>query len=293
MNLLEAYQIVYNLTLRILKLKMLRCLALSLIVLFTFNLDPGSQLKADDSQKTEVIGFYTAGCIENSVELPSEGTGYQVIRLSRKRYYGHPDLIQYLQSLAEDIASRLKGALLIGDLSQRNGGPLPSDHNSHQTGLDADILFWQNPLAIKRTLSWPEREKMEPLSLLTPDFARIDYFRWNSVHGKMLKLAASSEKVDRIFVNPVIKRELCEEYRGEEWLRKIRPWWGHDGHFHVRLRCPNDSPLCEPQEPVPPGDGCDEDLNSWFRLETLREKKDTKPRAPRQLPEQCLAILSR
>ena len=55
----------------------------------------------------------------------------------------------------------------------------------------------------------------------------------------MLEVAASDPVVDRIFVNPVIKRELCtHEPPGSLWLRKLRPWWGHHDHFHVRLRCP-------------------------------------------------------
>lgn len=243
-------------------------------------------------EPAESIGFYTAGCIKNSIPLPENGTGYQVIRLSRQRFYGHPDLIEYIRSLAEEVMGRLGGELLIGDLSRKNGGPLPDDHSSHQIGLDADILFWQNPVAIKRTLALKERERIEPLSLMNPDFTGIDHSRWNPIYGGILKLAAMSRRVDRIFVNPFIKRELCKTYRGEDWLGKIRPWWGHDGHFHVRLYCPEGSPLCKPQEPVPPGDGCDSDLDGWFKLGSLREKKSDKPRTQRPLPKECLTLLS-
>jgi len=262
------------------------------IVFITVLFHSVDQSKAIEPEETQSIGYYTAGCIKNSAALPVDGTGYQVIRLSRQRFYGHPDLIEYIQSLAEEVTSRLRGELLIGDLSQKNGGPLPDDHSSHQIGLDADILFWQNPIAIKRTLSPTEREKIEPLSLMTPDFTGIDDSRWNPIYGGMLKLAATSNKVDRIFVNPFIKRKLCETYKNEDWLRKIRPWWGHDGHFHVRLHCPDSSPLCKPQPPVPPGDGCDSDLDGWFKLGSLREKKSDRPKARRPLPKECLTLLS-
>jgi penicillin-insensitive murein endopeptidase len=250
------------------------------------------QLSASESGKTQSIGFYTAGCIKNADALPADGTGYQVIRLSRKRYYGHSDLIRYIQSLAHDVTSRLGSTLLIGDLSMQKGGPLPDDHNSHQIGLDADILFWQHFIAAKRILAYPEREKIEPLSLLTPDLAAIDESKWDLIDGEILKLAASSEKIDRIFVNPLIKRRICGTYQGEDWLRKIRPWWGHDGHFHVRLRCPVDSPLCQTQESVPPGDGCGADLDSWFTKKAQGEKKKSIGRAQRKLPKECLIILS-
>ena len=250
------------------------------------------QSSARESGKTQAIGFYTAGCIKNADALPADGTGYQVIRLSRKRYYGHPDLIQYIRSLAHEVASHLTGTLLIGDLSMQKGGPLPDDHNSHQIGLDADILFLQPTIATKRILAYPEREKIEPLSLLTPDLDAIDESKWDLMDGEILKLAASSEKVDRIFVNPLIKRRIYKTYQGEGWLRKIRPWWGHDGHFHVRLHCPVDSPLCQSQEPVPPGDGCGADLGLWFTKVAKEEKKKSTGKAQHPLPKECLTILS-
>lgn len=265
-----------------------------LIVFIIFCLYAENQLKADEPDKSEVIGFYTSGCIANSLPLPEAGTGYQVIRLSRKRFYGYPDLIEYIKSLGQSVASSLTGTLLIGDLSQEKGGPLLDDHNSHQNGLDADILFWQNPVATKRILTWRERENIYPLSLLRDNNKNLDYSKWNSIHGGILKLAASSGKVDRIFVNPLIKRNLCTKYEGEDWLSKIRPWWGHDGHFHVRFSCPYDSPLCKPQKPVPEGDGCDTDLDSWLRKIARIQKNDDKPRpkARTTLPKECLTFLS-
>jgi len=265
----------------------------TLILITTFCLFPGNRSDAIESEKSEVIGFYTSGCIANSLPLPEAGTGYQVIRLSRKRFYGHPNLTQYIKSLGRSVASYLTGTLLIGDLSQEKGGPLPDEHSSHQNGLDADILFWQNPIAAKRILTWSERENIYPLSLLRDNNKNLDYSKWNPIHGGILKLAASSGKVNRIFVNPLIKRNLCAMYEGEDWLSKIRPWWGHDGHFHVRLSCPYDSPLCKPQKPVPDGDGCDTGLDSWLKAIARIQKKDDKPRpkARTPLPKECLTLL--
>lgn len=249
-----------------------------------------NKTEAAEPEKAEAIGYYTAGCIKDAAALPVDGKGYQVIRLSRKRFYGHPELIEYIQSLGQMIASHLEGTLLIGDLSLQKGGPLPSDHSSHQIGLDADILFWQYPIAVRRTLTQAEREGIGPASLLSADNADIDISKWVPVHGETLRLAASSAKVERIFVNPLIKKKLCETYRGEEWLRKIRPWYGHDGHFHVRLGCPDGSPLCEPQETIPPGDGCGADLDWWFTEEAAKKRYEkSKPKA---LPKECLSVLA-
>ena len=58
----------------------------------------------------------------------------------------------------------------------------------------------------------------------------------------------------RIFVNAAIKKALCREAGSDRgWLAKVRPWWGHDYHFHVRISCPADSAHCEPQQPPVPG----------------------------------------
>ena len=265
-------------------------LSLLLTIFITICFHSTIRLKAIETGATQSIGYYTAGCIKNAAALPVDGVGYQVIRQSRKRYYGHPDLIQFIRSLGQAVASGLGGTLLIGDLSKENGGLMSDDHRSHQIGLDADILFWQYPITIKRMLTLQEREEIHPLSLLTADLADIDNSKWNLIHGEIVKMAASSSpKVERIFVNPIIKRKLCKTYQGEEWLRKIRPWYGHDGHFHVRLSCPADSPLCDPQEPVPPGDGCDSDLDWWF---TEEAKKKSLPQTPRPLPKECLTVLA-
>jgi Penicillin-insensitive murein endopeptidase len=47
--------------------------------------------------------------------------------------------------------------------------------------------------------------------------------------------------------------------------RKIRPWFGHAAHFHVRLHCPASSPDCQEQKSPPLGDGCGAELASWLR----------------------------
>jgi murein endopeptidase len=42
--------------------------------------------------------------------------------------------------------------------------------------------------------------------------------------------------------------------RDGAWLTKVRPWWGHYYHFHVRIACPPESGDCRAQPPVPRGD---------------------------------------
>lgn len=243
---------------------------------------------------SESIGSYTAGCIRNSLALPRDGKGYQVVRTGRGRYYANPETIDFIIDLAAKVNDNLNGILLIGDIAQRTGGPMPDDHSSHQIGLDADIFFWQHPIAKQRPLTMLEREHTNPNSLLTADMTAIDPYKWNEVHGEILKLASEDDRVDRIFVNPVIKRKLCGVYGDADWLGKIRPWYGHDGHFHVRLKCPKGNYMCEPQEPIDvTGSGCAADLQAWFTDDLrVRKKRSSGSSVQRKLPDECIEIMN-
>ena len=43
------------------------------------------------------IGTYVRGCLAGAVALPVNGKTWQVMRLSRNRNWGHPDLIRFLE----------------------------------------------------------------------------------------------------------------------------------------------------------------------------------------------------
>lgn len=114
----------------------------------------------------------------------------------------------------------------------------------------------------------------------------------------LLKHAAESPNVERIFLSPPLKKALCERAPANDriWLRKIRPWRGHMEHLHVRLSCPIGSAECGAQEPPPEGDGCGAELTSWFRDTAWSRQGPTKyvpEKAMRveSLPEQCQRLL--
>jgi len=240
----------------------------------------------------EVIGSYSNGCIAGAMALPLVGDGYQVMRASRNRYYGHPRLIRFIEQQGRQAAAR-GGRLLIGDLAQPRGGPMPSGHRSHQSGLDVDIWFLQLPR--DRILSRSESERIKMRSMVRATQGELNSSRWSPRYRDALKFAAQSPHVARIFVNGIIKQALCESEIDRSWLHKVRPWWGHDAHFHVRLACPPDSGQCKPQRPIPPGDGCST-LGNWVRdlIQAARApKKPRKPKAPsvKKLPAACQFVL--
>jgi penicillin-insensitive murein endopeptidase len=214
-----------------------------------------------------------------------------MMRLSRKRSYGHPDLKQFIEKLGQTSASQHLGTLLIGDLGQPRGGPTLSGHRSHQTGLDVDIWFLLSKQAESRTLANNERETWSAPSVLVAHSDAIDYTQWSQANEKILEAAARMPEVDRIFVNPSVKRELCARSASHDWLRKIRPWWKHDDHFHVRLKCPKNNKYCQAQDPLPAGDGCDAGLDWWFTEEAKHPVPPKTPPKPLELPVLCNSVL--
>ncbi len=247
--------------------------------------------------QARAIGFYAKGCLAGAQALPVDGETWQVMRLSRNRNWGHPDLVGVLERLAAKVPE-VAGwpGLLVGDMSQPRGGPMLTGHASHQVGLDADI--WLTPMP-DRTLTRAERESMSATMIVAPSRLDVDPKVWNPGHVAVVKAAAQDPHVERIFVNAAIKRALCRDAgRDRAWLHKVRPYWGHDYHMHIRLACPQGSTGCESQPPVPAGDGCaDKDLAWWFRDSVIHPKPPSKPPKPRpamklsDLPAECRQVL--
>jgi penicillin-insensitive murein endopeptidase len=121
-------------------------------------------------------------------------------------------------------------------MAQPRGGPMFNGHASHQIGLDADV--WLRPMPDRR-LTQEEREEMPSLMMVREDRLDVDPRVWTPDAMGAIEAAARDRQVERIFVNAAIKRAICREAKGDRsWLAKVRPMWGHDYHFHIRLACP-------------------------------------------------------
>jgi penicillin-insensitive murein endopeptidase len=245
---------------------------------------------APDEHGGRVIGSFAKGCLAGGAALPVDGPGWQAVRLSRNRIWGHPALVAFIERLA--VAAQEDGwpGLLVGDMAQPRGGPMRTGHASHQIGLDVDL--WLTPLP-GRQLSDAERESFSPASMLMDGGLTADPTRLTAAHRALIRRAALDPEVARVFVHPGIKRALCEHAGPDRaWLRKVRPWWGHDSHFHVRLACPAGERSCQDQEPPPPGDGCGEELAWWFTPEPWQQPPvPPKPLVLADLPAACAAVL--
>ena len=237
------------------------------------------------------LGFYSHGCIAGAVALPINGETWQVMRVSRNRNWGHPELIQFIEQLADKSTRVGWHGLLIGDMSQPRGGPLLAGHASHQVGLDVDI--WLTPMPAHE-LTRAEREEMMATMVVAANRKDVDPKVWTPAHLALIKAAAEDPRVTRLFVNPAIKTALCREAGDDRaWLGKIQPWLGHDWHFHVRLGCPSDSPDCENQPVRPEGDGCHSGEMKRFANVVLPEHSMPRPGPTMSaLPAACRDVLT-
>jgi penicillin-insensitive murein endopeptidase len=236
-----------------------------------------------------VIGGNGGGCIAGAVRLPDEAPGLQTIRLSHSAFWGHPDTIAALLRLGREAHEAGLPDLYMGDISNPRGGPLAGGHMTHQMGLDADVYLDLSPRA---EMTNEQRDALAPPSMVRADGRAVDPDHWRAADATLLRLAAGLPGVDRILVNPAIKKQLCEDATGDRaWLRLIRPWYDHAGHMHIHFRCPAGQPECPRQAPPPQGDGCDASLQWWF------DQLDQPPKAaaplpkPPPAPEACQAIL--
>jgi penicillin-insensitive murein DD-endopeptidase len=245
---------------------------------------PWAQQQAPSSGPSRSIGGYSAGCLAGGVELPIKGRGWQVMLPERRRNFAHRQMVDFLRGLAARARKAGLGTVSLGDLSQPRGGPAPNGHSSHQTGLDVDIWYAVGKPGMKKGPSMV-RGGNRPAS------------GWGARQMKLLAIAAADPRVERIFVHPVLKRALCQKAKGDRsWLRRIRPWWGHDEHFHVRLRCPDGDTGCLPQDPIADGDGCAE-IDGWLAPERAAARAEKQKAyqarvgAVPVLPDRCSELL--
>ena len=260
----------------------------------------GAQSHPSD-QRPEPIGSYAKGCLAGAVQLPETGPAWQAMRLSRNRHWGHPNLISFVERLSQSAVEIGWNGIYVGDMSQPRGGPMLGGHASHQIGLDVDI--WLLPPE-RLDLSARRRENISSLNVRAEDHRTVNA-DWTPAHMALLRAAARDRAVARIFVSGAIKAQMCADApRGDRrWLRKIRPWWGHYAHFHVRLNCPRGARNCTEQAAIPRGDGCED--AQWWVTDALAPPPPPDPNAPppvptppkaqltlASLPGQCTGVLS-
>ncbi|WP_431225602.1 penicillin-insensitive murein endopeptidase [Serratia sp. L9] len=249
-------------------------------------LTPWQKIDHPVSGTPSAIGGFANGCVIGAQPLPLNSPDYQVMRTDQRRYFGHPDLLAFIKRLSSQANQKALGTVLIGDMAMPAGGRFSSGHASHQSGLDVDI--W---LQLPRQ-RWTAQQllKPQPIDLVSGDGKQVVDRQWQPQIESLIKIAAQDSEVTRIFVNPAIKQRLCQDAGADRgWLHKVRPWFGHRAHMHVRLRCPAGSLECLDQDSPPAGDGCGAELASWFKPH--QPNANPVKKAPPPLPPTCQALL--
>ncbi len=249
--------------------------------------DPWATVRGPSAGPAQVWGLYSEGCIAGAAALPLEGEGYQAIHPNRRRNYGHPELLDFVEDLARQTSEAGLGVLAVADLGQPRGGPI-TGHASHESGLDVDIWYRLDIPALPRE----ERTGLEEVAMVAPDGA-VDPAVWGDGQAELVRLAAVDERVARIFVHAAIKRDLCaREWDDRSWLRVLVPEGNHHRHMHIRLNCPEGSPGCQGQAPPPAGTGCqgDDDPGDLGAERLAGYGSPGYPRPPGVLPMQCMTV---
>jgi penicillin-insensitive murein endopeptidase len=241
------------------------------------------------------IGTHNLGCLSAGVKIDIYNKKFEFADKKTTRNFANIQMKDFINYISDYSFNTIDKKLIIGDIALPIGGEFSSGHESHQTGLDAD--FWYYLLDTKKQT----KENLNQLDMVDHDLNRVSKY-WNKDIENILKKSSEYTNVDRIFVNPIIKKELCTKYKNQQWLSKIRPWWNHSKHFHVRLKCPKDNKDCinpnysSKQESI---DGCDETLEWWLKpfskkdLDDINKKKQKEKSHKKQdYPSKCYELLN-
>lgn len=204
------------------------------------------------------VGSFTDGRIEKGEAVAKDGRGYHQVYPERDTLWATGMMASLIKRTSEKIASDYPGTIvMLGDISKRGGGSLGT-HASHQSGLDADIPYVGNE-GFQSVVDGRGRIKD------SFDYARNWHFFRLVASQKILQDGEEITVLNRIFVNPTVKRGLCEWAKqtgllsnslDAEIMRRIRPIEGHANHFHLRLRCSPHYPACRNQIDPDNNSGC-------------------------------------
>jgi murein endopeptidase len=178
---------------------------------------------APDAPRSVAIGHPWHGRLEHGVQLPAAGTGFvtwdEVRHQSPNRAWrrwGTAELVLMLERVTREYREAHPGVppVLISDLSRPHGGPFGKrygglGHDSHQNGLDADVMYPRRDRALLAPTRPGEVDRE-----LAQDL--VDRFR-----------AAGAVK---LFVGPHL------HLRGPRGV--VVALIHHDDHVHVRISNP-------------------------------------------------------
>jgi len=200
------------------------------------------------------IGGPNDGRLEGGVPLPWRGEGFVLNerRINPDSYYGTTEMIGAIERAAAVVAREMPGStLVVNDIGFREGGEIPH-HGSHESGRDADILFYLTsprgePVASRGVVIEPNGTGMDFKDLADPaddEPVKMDVRRtWRFVRALVEDPEAL---VQRIFIAEHVRTLLMAEATRARAPRfaieragdaMCQPSPPHDDHIHLRLFC--------------------------------------------------------
>jgi penicillin-insensitive murein endopeptidase len=199
------------------------------------------------------LGAPGYGTLEGGVALPETGPGYlHNPKRPPDARYGTVEMVQAIAKAAAVVERELPGIpLVVNDISLPHGGTI-AQHGSHQSGRDADILFYVldtdgKPLQSVGVPLDPQGKgwDFKDIRVLEDDIrVQLDAPRtWRFVQAL---LEAGGNDVQRIFIVEHVRNMLlaeAERVRAPQALRErfgditCQPGSPHDDHMHVRFFC--------------------------------------------------------
>jgi penicillin-insensitive murein endopeptidase len=195
------------------------------------------------------VGKPNRGYLIDGARLPDEGEGFTTreLWLQRENRYGTDELIDLLIGVSRRMAIRVKDVrVVVADLSSRGGGGAFAFHRSHQSGRDADLLYYLRD-ATGKPIEADTMHKLDAHGRATDGSGLVlDVPRtWDLVKELV---EAPEAPVQYIFMYEPLAGLLIDNARQRgvpeavilhvrRALRQPGDSARHDDHMHVRVYC--------------------------------------------------------
>jgi penicillin-insensitive murein endopeptidase len=195
------------------------------------------------------VGKPSNGYLIGGARLPDRGEGFTTREVWRTRdnRFGTDELIDLVVGVARRLHQQVPGVqIVIADLSGRGGGERYAFHRSHQSGRDADLLYYLRdasgqPFEPDAMHVFDAAGRARDGSGLTVDVPRT----WLLVREL---ITAPEAPIQWIFVYEPLARRLLDHAarigepealiaRARRTLKQPGDSARHDDHMHVRVYC--------------------------------------------------------
>lgn len=195
------------------------------------------------------VGRPSNGYVVDAKRLPDNGEGFttQPVWKTRGNRYGTDELLDLLTGVGRRMTRQFTDVrLVVADLSSQRGGAAKAWHRSHQSGRDADLVYYMRgpdgkPFEADAMRVFDGNAKAKDGSGITIDIPRT----WLLVKELV---TAPEARVQWVFMYEPIAAKLIEHAiaigepealvaRARKTLKQPGDSARHDDHMHVRVYC--------------------------------------------------------